>query len=188
MTGRTWILALVNFDLLARHLDDETTPLLRTDFSDDAAWDRVVAAVTAEVDFGSDDPDGADETYVPNIRPIAEREFEGATGASLAAASSDETFGYVLLADGRAMREAAAGGELTVVYVDLSVDAETAAEFGDVLGREFRCEVGEVASIEANLAISNLDFADFADRVDDDGVFRGFPGERAPGPGDQLSS
>jgi hypothetical protein len=61
-------------------------------------------------------------------------------------------------------------------YVDLSVAPEDAEEFGWVYGREFRCEVGEVASIEANLSIANMDFEEFADGVEDDGVFRGFPG------------
>ena len=64
---------------------------------------------------------------------------------------------------------------LTVVYVDLSVRPDDTADFGDVLGREFRCEVDEIASIEANLSIANMDFAEFADSVGEDGVFRGFP-------------
>jgi hypothetical protein len=55
------------------------------------------------------------------------------------------------------------------------VAPEDADEFGWLYGREFRCEVGEVASIEANLSIANIDFEEFADGVEDDGVFRGFP-------------
>jgi hypothetical protein len=86
-----------------------------------------------------------------------------------------ERLGYVLLADHRTMREAAAGGEVTVVYMDLSVAPEDAEEFGWVYGREIRCVVGEVASIESNLSIDNMDFAEFADSADADGVFRGFP-------------
>jgi len=43
-----------------------------------------------------------------------------------------------------------------------------------VYGRELRCEVGEVASIEVNLSIANMDFDEFADSADADGVFRGF--------------
>jgi len=30
-------------------------------------------------------------------------------------------------------------------------------------------------SVENNLSISNMDFSDFADSADADGVFRGFP-------------
>jgi len=41
-------------------------------------------------------------------------------------------------------------------------------------GRAFRCVVTEVASIEVNLSIANMDFHEFADSVGEDGVFRGF--------------
>jgi len=175
MAGYVAILGGVNYDLLSQHFEDGTTPLLRADFSDAPAWAAVVQAVTADADFGpSDDPDDDDGSYTPNIQAIDDRTFEGATGRALAEARDGEMYGYVLLADSRAMREAIAGSELTLVYVDLSVAPEDAEEFGDELGREFRCEVSEIASIEANLAIANMDFADFADNVDEDGVFRGF--------------
>jgi len=73
------------------------------------------------------------------------------------------------------MAEAAAGTEPTVDYVDLSVTDDEAAElFRSHLGRTFRCAASEVAGIEANLSISNLDFSDYADAVSSDGVFRGF--------------
>ena len=168
----------MRLDLLTELLDNDATPLVRTDFSDDVAWERVAHAVMAPADFGVGiDPDvpGDDGLYAPNIGAVADREFEGATGQSLADAASGEVLGYVLLADGRSIREAAAGGELTVVYVDLSVAPEDAEEFGWVNGRELRCDVREVASIEANLSIANMDFEEFADSVEEDGVFRGFP-------------
>ena len=64
---------------------------------------------------------------------------------------------------------------MTVEYVDLSTEDSEDAELSDsYLGRSFRCVAGEVASIAANLAIANMDFSDFADSVEDDGVFRGF--------------
>ena len=171
----TVILAGMNLGLLLEGEYDETTTLLRTDFSDDVAWERVVEVVTAADDFGTRlDPDD-DGMYTPNIQPVSDRTFEGATGVSLSHASNGQALGYLLLPDDRAMREAATGGELTVVYVDLSLTPADAQEFGIELGREFRCVVGEIASIEVNLSISNMDFEDFADNVDEDGVFRGFP-------------
>jgi hypothetical protein len=124
--------------------------------------------VTAEVDGP-----GFDGGYVPNIQPVQDRAFEGATGESLARLADGQTYGYLILADSRSMRESA-GGDLTVALVDLSVEAEDTEEFGWVLGREFRSDVTEVASIEANLSIANMDFDEFADGVGSDGVFRGF--------------
>jgi hypothetical protein len=104
--------------------------------------------------------------------------LDGTTPASLVddLSGSGDPAGYVLLADVRSMAEATAGGEMTVQYVDLSIISEEDAElFHSFRGRAFRCAVGEVASIEANLSIANMDFADFADNTDPDGVFRGFP-------------
>jgi hypothetical protein len=36
------------------------------------------------------------------------------------------------------------------------------------------CATAEIADIEANLSIANMGFSEFADNVEDDGVFRGF--------------
>ena len=41
-------------------------------------------------------------------------------------------------------------------------------------GRTFRVIPSQMWSIENNLSISNMDFFEFADAVDDDGIFRGF--------------
>lgn len=42
-------------------------------------------------------------------------------------------------------------------------------------GREFRATPREIQGIENNLSIANMDFDEFADAVDEDGIFRGFP-------------
>jgi hypothetical protein len=42
-------------------------------------------------------------------------------------------------------------------------------------GREFRAVPSAIQSIENNLSIANMDFAEFAGAVDEDGVFRDFP-------------
>jgi hypothetical protein len=42
-------------------------------------------------------------------------------------------------------------------------------------GRTFRVIPSEAWGVENNLSISNMGFAEFADAVDDRGVFRGFP-------------
>lgn len=54
----------------------------------------------------------------------------------------------------------------------------------DGSGREFRAIPSQIQSIENNLSIANMDFEEFAESVDEDGVFRGFPrGKR----GEQVS-
>lgn len=158
---------------LAEAFEGDGTPLIRTDFSDDDAWSRVVAEATQATDFDGS-PYGP---YEPHVIVVDDRRLEGATGESLAemVASHDAARGYAVLADARSMSETAHGDEITVVYVDLSVEDEEDAElFDSFLGRSFRLAVGEFASIEANFAIGNMDFHEFADNVQPDGVFRGF--------------
>ena len=165
---------------LARIIEDfesDGTPLIRTDFTNDTAWRAVADAVSKPVDFDDpDNPEPGDGAYSPNITAVDDRAFEGVTSVLLGEAFSttDGVGGYVLLADSRSMTEALADGELTVDYVDLSVsDPEDAELFNSFMGRSFRCVVPEIASIEANLSISNVDFDEFADSTDPDGVFRG---------------
>ena len=54
--------------------------------------------------------------------------------------------------------------EITLLVVDLDENP----------GANFRTVLSEVAAIENNLSIANMDFEEFADSVDEDGVFRGF--------------
>jgi hypothetical protein len=42
-------------------------------------------------------------------------------------------------------------------------------------GNEFRAIPSQIQAIENNLSIANMDFEEFAESVDDDGIFRGFP-------------
>jgi len=41
-------------------------------------------------------------------------------------------------------------------------------------GRSFRVIPSELWGVENNLSLANIDFEEFADAVDRDGVFRGF--------------
>jgi hypothetical protein len=42
-------------------------------------------------------------------------------------------------------------------------------------GRQFRAVAAQIAPIDNNLSIANMDFEEFAELVDDLGVFRGIP-------------
>jgi hypothetical protein len=158
---------------LAETFENAGTPLIRTDFSDDTAWNRLVGEVTAATDFDGS-PYGP---YEPNVTVFQDPDFAGVTGDVLAekCAPHPELRGYVVLADARSVAEAAGADEITIDYVDLSIENDADAElFESFLGRTFRCAVSEFASTEANLAIANMDFHEFADNVQQDGVFRGF--------------
>jgi hypothetical protein len=54
----------ISVAMLTAMFREGVTPLVRTDFSDDAAWNRVVSAVTQPTDFGDS---GAElDRYTPN--------------------------------------------------------------------------------------------------------------------------
>jgi hypothetical protein len=146
-------------------LREGATPVVRTDFTDDAAWKRVLAAIGQPDEYGN----------APWIEPVDDPAYTSVTGKELARQlSGSDATGYAILVDARSMRQAADGREPTVGYVDLSSFAKDDAEaFRTFPGRTFRCSATQVASIEVNLSLANMDFADFADAVEKDGVFRG---------------
>lgn len=153
------ILTVVDVASLLDMFRHATTPLVRTDFTDDTTWTHIVASVTAPLDFEDDLPESGD--YAPNITPVDDKNFQGLDGEALAGAYDDDLGGYVLLADSTSM---SSPEDLTVVYVDMY----------DEPGRTFRCAAVEIASIEANLSIANMAFEEFADSVGEDGIFRDF--------------
>jgi hypothetical protein len=131
--------------------DDLTSLVLRTDFSDDAAWEMLQASIDSV-------EDDRHATYV------SDRAFAGVTVQALvamdAAASDEEKVIYVFLADAATL----ADDEYSVLAVDLYTEP----------GRTFRLPPRWFANVSDNLCIANLDFADFADATDSSGTYRGF--------------
>ena len=121
--------------------------VVRTDFSDDAAWSGVVAAIRRPVDG-----------FFAYVELVDDPAFGGVTVEQLVALR-DGSRSYVIVADAVAM-----GAKPTLLVVDLFEDP----------GRTFRAVPSAIQSIENNLSVANLDFRDFADNVDADGVFRDF--------------
>jgi hypothetical protein len=158
--------------------ESDSTPLIRTDFTNESAWRAILTDISRPVDFEDpDNPDPGDDGYSPIVTAIDDAAFDGVSSATLGEAfpATGEASGYALLADSRSMTEMLSGGEITLVYVDLSIsDPEDAELFSSFNGRAFRCAMREIASIEANLSIANMNFHEFADNTAADGVFRGF--------------
>ncbi|MEO6525215.1 MAG: hypothetical protein ABIP93_01185 [Gemmatimonadaceae bacterium] len=125
--------------------------VIRTDFSDQAAWELVrktistpLSGLRAYVQFADD------------------REYDGITGDRLRAVLTNRSpRQYAIVAD-----------RMTMAHPDhpLRIIDLTTSE-----ARAFRALPTHIASIENNLSIANMDFVEFADAVHDDGIFRGFP-------------
>jgi hypothetical protein len=86
--------------------------------------------------------------------------YDGLTVEELVglAAGSDRSFAFLV------DRTTLTDPERPVLVVDLS----------DEPGRTFRVIPREMWGVENNLSLANMDYKDFAESVDPDGVFRGF--------------
>ena len=130
--------------------DTEHTLVLRTDYANDAAWKILCREI--------EKPVGEFRTYVEFL---SDREYEGVIPeqlVNLASVRSDRTF--MFLVD----RVALSDPEHPVLVLDLYENP----------GSMFRVIPSEIWGVENNLSIANMDFSEFAENADDDGVFRGF--------------
>lgn len=92
---------------------------------------------------------------------VSDKNFEGLTAEQLASASQASYRSFAFIADDIAIL----GTDHAILVVDLQHEP----------GRTFRVIPSEMWGVENNLSVSNMGFEEFADAVDTDGVFRGFP-------------
>jgi hypothetical protein len=131
----------------------EDSLVLRTHFTDDAAWDRLCRAIQKPV--------GDFRAYVECVSNL---EYDGLTPRELVDLNSRDAYHLFAFVVDKITFE---HPEHPVLVVDLH----------DVPGRTFRVVPNEMWSVENNLSLANMDFDEFADSVNQDGVFRGFPPE-----------
>jgi hypothetical protein len=127
--------------------------VLRTDFTNDATWSKVKAAIVQP------DPKLG---FQANVKFVDDAKYDGFSVErvlELFPEGSNHTF--IFLVDDKTIKEP----EHPVLCIDLF----------DKRGRTFRVIPSAMWGVENNLAIANMDFAEFADNADADGVFRGFP-------------
>lgn len=141
----------------------EAALIVRTDFSDDAAWRNLVAMLGAEHPLG----------FRPDNHVVDDRGWAGASADEVLAAAPGEN-GVVFLADAVTMRPPHPLLAVNTVTRDMCEDDyEFAYEMSH--GREFRVLPAGVADVAVNLLIANTDFPDFAATAadDPDGWYRG---------------
>ncbi len=128
----------------------ESALIIRTDFSDQTAWERLTAVVREPAD-----------PFIFNMELLDDPQNDGATVEQLMAALPDNyPHGFMVVADSVAISQP----DHPLLVVDLLEER----------GRQFRALAAQVPSIENNLSIANMGFEEFADSVDESGVFRGF--------------
>jgi hypothetical protein len=124
--------------------------VIRAEFSDDIAWDSIKSAITAPV--------GEFRAYVDFVD---DPELEGVLPEMIPSLIQPGAYrSFVFIVD----RKTFTHPDRPILVVDLI----------DEPGRTFRVIPSEMWSVENNLSLANLDFADFVESLDDEGVYRGF--------------
>ncbi|HEV2330457.1 MAG TPA: hypothetical protein VGY56_16870 [Verrucomicrobiae bacterium] len=151
--------------------ETDQTLLIRRDFSNDTVWQEIRSAASqpgpgfqealglmSEVREAAGEPLDEIET---NLHIVDDRDYAGATVEQLLEGWDESAHQAILIVvDGATISDP----DHPVLIVDL----------GEERGRAFRALPSCVFEIESNLSICNVDWEDFANAVDDDGVYRGF--------------
>ncbi|WP_226366086.1 hypothetical protein [Pseudonocardia sp. ICBG162] len=129
------------------------TPLIRTDFRDDAAWAAALLRMTTPNSSG----------FAAALGVVEDTAHDSATVEDLLVLATPAWSRHrqcLFVVDATT----SASEELPVLVVGLS---------GEDRGRTFRVVAEELWSVENNLSLANMDFHEFAGAAED-GVFRGF--------------
>ena len=134
-------------------LETENPLVLRTDFSNQAAWETITGLIQKPVGIFR---------FRANVEFVDDIEYAGITKDQLLELiPKDYSHSFIIVVD----RTAISLPDHPLLIVDLYERS----------GREFRAIPSQVQGIENNLSIANMDFEEFAESVDESGVFRGFP-------------
>ncbi|MET7685612.1 hypothetical protein [Streptomyces sp. NPDC005423] len=125
------------------------TPLVRTCFSDEQSWQALLTEVATPTE----------EDFLANLDIVDDLAYRGLSAQRMASLTPSGTK-LVVLADDTAL--AAPEKPLLVIRT------------GTGRHDELRVIAAELWSIENNITWANMDWADFTDAADEDGVFRGF--------------
>ncbi len=135
----------------------ENAAVLRTDFADEDAWKSICEAIMQPV------VQTPPYEFRANVDFVNEPLFGGiGVQELLALIPKDYEHAFVFAVDQMTFSHP----DRPILVIDLYAEP----------GRTFRVIPSEMWSIENNLSIANMDFAEFADAMDRDGIFRGFPG------------
>lgn len=130
---------------------NNATPVIRTDFSDEAAWNKIKIEVAGRYSMG----------FSANVRFIDDMRYSGLTGQELFHRFPRlQEYGCIFVAD-----------EMTMTDLEhplLVIDPYNPS------GRTFRVIPSLAWAVENNLSISNMDYNEFSDAADPDGILRGF--------------
>jgi hypothetical protein len=135
---------------MSRAASTSKPPLIRTDFTSDAAWQEIVDAVTKPTKDG----------FVASVSIVDDNDLSGASAEHIAAKVSDASEHAVLFV---VDQMTISHGDHPILCIDLPIS-----------GRSLRVTPAALWSVENNLSLGNMDFEEFSDATDPDGILRGF--------------
>lgn len=138
-----------------KQIPEKEYPLvLRTDFSDQVAWEEICRIIRRPVGIFR---------FRARVSFLEDVDFKEITKDQLLdLIPRNHNHSFIILVDQLTISEP----EHPLLVVDLYERS----------GREFRALPSQIQGIENNLSIANMDFEEFAGAVGEDGIFRGFAG------------
>lgn len=135
-----------------KQLPDTENPLvLRTDFSNQSAWEKIRAEIQKPVGIFQ---------FRAHVEFVDDIAYQDMTKEQLLQfVPKDYDHSFIILVD----KVAISHPEFPLLIVDLY----------DEPGREFRAIPSQIQGIENNLSIANMGFYEIAEIIDEDGIFRG---------------
>jgi len=136
--------------VLSKALATGKSLLVRVDFASEPGWPEIIDAVTKPSEDG----------FLPQLAIVDDSNLCGESPDNIAAAVlSVSARSFLFIAD----RETIGNPDHPILCIKLPFPLKF-----------FRVVPAEMWAVENNLALANMDFEDFCDAADSDGIFRGF--------------
>ena len=134
--------------------------VVRTDYSDEKTWSELCLAIERSSERLVKYSEGL-ENYQDYIEYFEDPELNNLSVEQVLSLLPELVYrGEIFIVD----RESLSHPDRPILVVDVY----------DKPGRTFRVVPNQMWSVDANLGIANMDFEEFAESVDEDGIFRGF--------------
>jgi len=138
--------------------------VIRTDFAHEPEWVRIQSAIS--------EPQ-AEDGFLAYVQFVDDRAYEGLTPARLLEVVPDDAnHSFAFLVDTSALTHP--DQPILVVNLYDFVEGLDDEGKGPQYGATFRVVPSEMWSVQNNLSLANMDWEEFADSADADGIFRGF--------------
>ncbi|MFJ3671511.1 DUF6924 domain-containing protein [Streptomyces sp. NPDC090106] len=132
--------------------------LVRTDFTDEQAWEQLRARLASYTSEG----------LLVDLRTVDDPRHAGMTEEQLRSLVPDGAeYPYFAVADSSTFAASLPARDRTLLVVDVDEEGP---------GEVFRAVVSSLAEIDANLVLANTDFADYVEGVGPEGVYEGLDG------------